>query len=224
MLNEIDFLSERARVELERGEVDEAIWILEDVARRFPDSAATYRRLGMARLRRRNYLDARAAYRRALELDPDMVDAHHGLGSVLCGMGEVREGLEHFFRAVALAPDNAAVHNDIGSAFVSLGNPVEGRKSFQHAATLRPEWPVPLHNEALLCIRFRRRDEAMELMQRAMAIGASLPIVHLDLSMQLLAKCEFVEGWREYEWRWPAEGKPAHRPELVVPMGRVAAR
>lgn len=217
-LDEVECLSEPARLAFERGEVDEAIWILEDVALRYPDSTATQRRLGVALFRRRRYLDARAAYRRALELDSGLVDAHHGLGLVLCKMKEMQQGLDHLRRAAELDPQNASVQNDLGGSLMALNRLDEAQVALARAAELRPDWAPPLHNEALLYLRLGERDLAMEVMRRAAAAGTPLPLLQLDLALQLLAQGEFREGWREYEWRWPSGGKPLHREDLVVPL------
>lgn len=210
--------SERARLQLARGEVDEAISILEDITLEVPDSAITYVHLGIALRSRANLIDARNAFRKAIELQPGLVDAHHGLGSVLLTMGSLEEALRHLHDAAELDPHNAAVQNEMGNALVSLRRTEEATAAFERAASLRTDWSVPWHNMAVIALHDGDRERAIELLRRSTAIGSPSSTSHLELGMQLLIRGEFHEGWREYEWRWRNGGKPPQKPELLVPV------
>lgn len=56
---------------------------------------------------------ARTLYRRALELDPEFVEAHYNLGLVLGESGEIDQALEHLRRTVELKPDFAQAHSSL---------------------------------------------------------------------------------------------------------------
>lgn len=213
----VEQLFERARAEFRRGDLDEAVAIFDDAVRRAPDLAAAHLRRGIALRFARRYAEACDAFRTAIALDPELATAHHGLGSALLVMGRAEDAFEHLDRACELDPDNADIRNETGCALLSLARRDEAAGEFERAAALRPDWPVPLKNLAVIALRNGRRDAALELTERARAIGASLPIVHADRGMHLLAEGEFSEGWRGYEWRWP-DGKPPHRSDLVVPV------
>jgi len=49
--------------------------------------------------------DAIAAYRKALELRPNLVAAHNNLGNLLRMKGEWAEAKQHLLRALELQPD-----------------------------------------------------------------------------------------------------------------------
>src|SRR5438105_5879280 len=50
--------------------------------------------------------EARDAYRRALELDPDLADAWVNLGRLLHETGDPRAAAQHYRKAIELCPDN----------------------------------------------------------------------------------------------------------------------
>src|SRR5205823_5987843 len=70
--------------------------------------------------------EARGAYRRALELDPDHADAHVNLGRLLVEAGRAEEAETHFRAAVADHPGHA-------TAWFNLGIALEARRRLNDA-------------------------------------------------------------------------------------------
>ncbi|MEO6192598.1 MAG: tetratricopeptide repeat protein, partial [Thermoanaerobaculia bacterium] len=58
--------------------------------------------------------EAMAAYRRALELDPDLADAHVNLGRLLHERGEIVEAERHYRLALAARPDDTTAAYNLG--------------------------------------------------------------------------------------------------------------
>jgi tetratricopeptide (TPR) repeat protein len=63
----------------------------------------------------RTFSEAIAAYRQALELDPDFADAHCNLGTVLYNQGRRVESRACFERALGLAPDHLEAHFNLAN-------------------------------------------------------------------------------------------------------------
>jgi TolB-like protein len=59
---------------------------------------------GFVLFRKRNYSESESAYRQALELNPNLVLAHAGLGNVLAQLGNVDSAIAHGERALRLCP------------------------------------------------------------------------------------------------------------------------
>jgi hypothetical protein len=74
------------------GRSDEARGLFEALARGLPNDARSQYQLGTHYRRARLYEQAEAAYRRALDLDPDHPGVRADLGTVLMAMGRLREG------------------------------------------------------------------------------------------------------------------------------------
>lgn len=60
-------------------------------------------------------------YSRALELRPDLVDAHIGLAKVLTAMGQSGEAVPHLLEAIRLDPENDVAHYRLAQAYRKLG-------------------------------------------------------------------------------------------------------
>src|SRR5689334_5004503 len=69
---------------------------------------------GAAALSRGDEQAARDAFTRALQADPEHVDAHTYLGVLADRAGDLKEAEKHFATAAAFAPFNASVRNNYG--------------------------------------------------------------------------------------------------------------
>jgi adenylate cyclase len=81
---------------------------------------------------------AKAAATRALELDPELGEAHASLGMMLSDEFDRTGALEHYRRAIALRPDYATAHHWYAMALSDLGRADEARKEIEHALRLDP--------------------------------------------------------------------------------------
>lgn len=65
--------------------------------------------------------DARKAYAKAIDLQPDHADAHVNLGRLLHGTDDARAAVEHYRRALEAAPGHAIAAFNLGFALEDLG-------------------------------------------------------------------------------------------------------
>lgn len=94
---------------------------------------------------------ARAAVTRALELDPDLAEAHAALGTIRFFFEWDWAGAEiEFRRALELNPGSQAVHEEYGDVLVAMGRLDEGLASTREAARLDPLSVGPVHNQAII--------------------------------------------------------------------------
>ena len=87
-----------------QGRLDEAVTVLNTAAERTPLHPSIYYDLGFIRQLQSRWDDAIRAYKRALDLRPDMVDAHRNLAEVYGKKKMFREGVEEYRQAMLLDP------------------------------------------------------------------------------------------------------------------------
>jgi tetratricopeptide (TPR) repeat protein len=80
--------------------------------------------------------EAMAAYRRALELDPDLADAHVNLGRLLHERGETAEAERHYRLALATRPDDTTAAYNLGVVLQDLGRLREAADAYVAALDL----------------------------------------------------------------------------------------
>jgi tetratricopeptide (TPR) repeat protein len=114
-------------------------------------------------------VEAFAAYRRALAIDPENRDAPMNIGNLLFNGGEVDEAAFWYRRAVAADPRSAPKRFSLGRALLLLDSVGEGLDEVRAATQLEPAWPVPW---ALLAWALATEpDEAMRDSTEAVRAG-----------------------------------------------------
>jgi len=98
----------------EQGDTDRAEAMLTSIVNRRPDFALARLRLAEI-LWSKEDASAESHLRAILEHDPNVAEAHHTLGLVLCAADRAPEAQQHFRRASELEPDNEIFRQTIDS-------------------------------------------------------------------------------------------------------------
>jgi tetratricopeptide (TPR) repeat protein len=83
---------------------------------------------------------ALAGYRRALEIDPDLVPAIINLANIHYSRNEIAEAQALYERAIALDPEVFEAHFNLGNIFHDLGRFSEARSCYRDALHLNPTY------------------------------------------------------------------------------------
>jgi tetratricopeptide (TPR) repeat protein len=97
--------------------------------------------------------DAVAAYRRAIELNPDASGALVNLGTIAFRMRKLKEAAEYYARAMQADPQYPLAHFNLGNLHDEQGNFESARKHYLEAIRLNPRYADAYFNLALLCER-----------------------------------------------------------------------
>jgi len=104
--------------------------------------------------------EAIEAYRRVLERDPGVADAHVNLGRLYHLSGERGRAEAHYRDAVRLAPDDPIPHFNLGVLMEEQGRREEAALAYRQAVSRDPEFADAHCNLGLLLESLGRRQEA----------------------------------------------------------------
>ena len=104
---------------------------------------------------------ARDAYEKALELDPDHASSHVNLGRLLHEAGEPAAAEPHYRRALEVRSDDPTAAYNLGVALEDLGKLPEALLAYQKAVRLEPDNADAHFNAASLAERLGRDAEAV---------------------------------------------------------------
>jgi tetratricopeptide (TPR) repeat protein len=85
------------------------------------------------------FKEAAEAYRQAIAVSPDFVDAWCNLGMAYAQLGKYEEALTSFQEAIKLKPDLAQAYAGQAITYKSLGKDKEAAASLEHLRTLDPK-------------------------------------------------------------------------------------
>jgi len=96
---------ERARQSMSQGEYDRAEGICRHVLQYYPQDLGAFQLLGQINLERKESRVARDHFRRVLEIDPENISAHWGMGIAYQHEGNTEQTIAEFEQALEIKPD-----------------------------------------------------------------------------------------------------------------------
>lgn len=184
----------------ERADVDSALAMYERATEVDPQYALAFAQAGKANvwMHRLNYdatearlRRARAAIDRALELDPDLPEAHISLALYYYwGQWDFERAIEELSRARALQPDNAWVHLQIGNIRRRQGEWAAAISNYERARDLDPRFHIIRFNIAEVYYITREYEQARRYVGQALALAPD----YLDGYVEQAAMAILAEG------------------------------
>ncbi|RLE20606.1 MAG: hypothetical protein DRJ65_17850 [Acidobacteria bacterium] len=136
-----------------------------------PESAATHFNLGLAYTDVSKMTSAEKAYRRAVEIKPDLVQAWVNLAGVLLLQWRFDESIEAGQKAVELDGELPLVHFNLGQAYLYQGDSEALVRCNRRVLELEPDHPAGNYFLAVGLLAQNNGKEARFYMDRAARLG-----------------------------------------------------
>lgn len=178
---------------LELGKPDEAVEAFRKAIKEQPHDAELQRALAEAQ----RQLETEAAVqgaRRAVELDPDNVDVHLALASVLYVAGRQREAEEALRNVVRLAPDNTDALFDLGNTLINQREHGKAAPIYRQVLERCPDHIGALVNLAACLIELHDLNGAEHYYRRVLKLDPERIAVMRDLGFVLNSLGRLDEG------------------------------
>jgi Flp pilus assembly protein TadD/peroxiredoxin len=153
---------------MDQGLEAAAVVAFERAAQANPNASILYR-LGTLLAKSGEPGRARAAYERALALQPDLAEALNDLGALQAQAGDLDGAVARFRAALAATPDYPDALNNLGYALLVMGRGDEARPLYERAIALQPDFPEALNNMGLLLGRAGDLDGAERYFRDALS-------------------------------------------------------
>lgn len=157
----------------------EAELVFGGIVERFADSPAAYCGLGVAQRLQGKLVEAEAAFRRALELNPRHHESWFALAQMLIEQRRWSDALAAFDRCVQLEPDDVVSLLQLAKAAIELDAMDRARQALSRVRRLEPENPDALIQLGVLAARERRFDQAVEFAESALKLDGAHGEAHL---------------------------------------------
>ncbi len=179
-----------------RERFDEAAEVYGQAIERIPSPGASdwslYYFRGIAYERTKQWPQAEADFRKALELSPDQPLVLNYLGYSWVDQGmNLDEGIEMIRKAVELRPNDGYIVDSLGWAHYRLGEYDEAVTELERAVSLRPEDPVIHDHLGDAYWKTGRKLEAQFQWRHARDFGAEGP--ELELILKKIAEERLIE-------------------------------
>ncbi len=132
--------------------------------------------------------EAERAYRQALSLKGDYVEALGNLGNVLREQGELDAACVTYRQVLTMNPGHPEGYNNLGVVLKEQGKRDEARDAYQRAVALNPENAEAHYNLGVILFEDERLDEATARFEQAVAIKPRYAKAHHHLGLARLWK------------------------------------
>ena len=202
-----------------RGQLDEAIALYEEAARKNPAHAETRYRLGTAREAQGQDQEAAQAYRDAIHADPNYAPAYSALNALVKNSGQ---RVATWRRIAEAHPDAARANYHLGEALEDAGHTSDALRHLERAAELDPEDPAVLTRLGAALVRAGRYADAIASLRGALLRNPAIAKARQLLVRALVETGQYDSAWHEVE-ECAERGVPLHRvlvERLVKESGR----
>jgi tetratricopeptide (TPR) repeat protein len=141
----------------------------------------------------------RMAAMKAVELSPNLADAHYALGQVKFSDWEWAEAEREFKLSIELNPNLAKAYSGLQGYLVVMGRYDEAIAAAQRSVELDPVDYVAATRLSIAFHRVRRYDEAIETAKRVIEIEPNFFFAHTALADAYTAKGMYKEAIAEYQ-------------------------
>lgn len=160
------------------------------------------------------YAEAKKSVLKALELDPELAEAHASLAAIKAGDDWDLEGaLEEFAHAVRLKPNYATAHQWYAEHLVCAGREDQAVAEARRALELDPISLVINTSAGLVLSQARRYDEAVVQFQKTLEIDRNFAMAHGLLGVAYQSRGEFEAAIEEQRQSAVLGGEPAEAAE-----------
>lgn len=140
--------------------------------------------------------EARAAYLRAIEIDPSHAQALYMLGGIALNESDTATAIDFLHRAIAAAPDNADYSFSLGTILANIGRPEDAIPCFEEAIRLKPNVAEWYRHLAVMMHAVGKHAEGLAASLRVTELNPTDAQAFLDLgnTLQKLGKLKDAEA------------------------------
>ncbi len=184
-----------------RDMLDDAMASYKKALKISPDYAEAHNNLANV-LRKQGELDEAAEhYEKALSLKPDYAEAYNNLGNLLREKCMIDEAIAHYKKAISLKPDYAEAYFNLGILYKNRNMLPEAIECYEKAVSLKSDYVNAYFNLGTLYESMNLLDKAVELYNKALVYKPDYADAHWNISLIMLKRGDFVNGWKRYKWR-----------------------
>ena len=163
-----------------------------------PEFAPAHNQLGIYCFHKNDLGQAETCFKKAIQLDFGLIEAHFNLGSLFQSMGRMQEALPHFKEVVTANPEDWETYNRMGMCCIALKAKENAEAFFSESLRLRPDFLDPLVSLTALYMEQGRLPEAGALLKEGLKAHPGIPQLHFTLGLVLKTQEQFEDALGEF--------------------------
>lgn len=149
------------------------------------DAIACYN-VGVILQNQSNIQSAIDYYKKAIHLNPELVEAYNNVGGIYKMNGQLDDALKYYLRALHIKPDVADVNNNIGVILQTQQNFKEAIQFFNQALSLEPANATIYYNLGLIFEQQKKLSEAATYHRKAFFLDPQFVLAYWSSQMAVI--------------------------------------
>jgi len=180
-------------------------------------TAALYEMQGETFASQRDYEKSEIAFKKALELNPNMAGTYLSLAKIYTSRGKTGEAIIQFQKLIEKQPKLVQAHLALGAIYEAEGKEKEAQRTYEKALEISPDFAPAANNLAwLLLLQDQDPDRALKLAKIAKAQLPDDPNIADTLGLALIATGQYPEAISELR---NATEKAPQNPTILYHLG-----
>ncbi|NES79827.1 MULTISPECIES: tetratricopeptide repeat protein [unclassified Okeania] len=160
--------------------------------------AKIYFSLGKALAKKREWKEAIAAYRQAIEREQNFADAYHFLGDALVETGDQTEAINVYKKAVEINPELWEVYHKLGNLLPEIGELEEAIINYHKSIELKSDFCWSYNNLGDVLVKLEKWEEAVSAYRRAIELNPDFAWTYDNLGDVLVKLGNWEEAIATY--------------------------
>lgn len=186
----------RANTYLESGNLDAAYPYLKSAVEINPDYAEGYNHLGIFFSRNKNYMEALNNFKKALQCDFTLVEAHYNIASLYMERKEYDMALPHFKEVVMANPEDYETYHLMGFCCSHCNMETEAESFLTESHRLNRDYIPSAIELSKILIKKGNNAKAKNILLCLLMNNQSIPEIHFLLGVIYKTQKKYVKAMR----------------------------
>jgi len=187
-----------------------AIQAYKDAVRINPKFDKAVNNIGVILYQQKKYQQAIDIFKIALKINPKYTELYSNIGACFNKLKKYDEAINNLDKAIASNSKNAGAYTNLGNVYNKLHEYKKASKLHEKAIQLEPNGYNAYSNVGTSYKNLGFTTKAINSYKKAIELKPDFENAHFDLATIYLAKGDFKNGWKEYEWRFKKEEMRGH--------------
>jgi tetratricopeptide (TPR) repeat protein len=144
--------------------------------------AATWNENGLLYSAQNNYNDAIDSFNRAIEQDPQFIEAYNNRGFAYFKLNNYQEAIKDYNKAIELNPKYTAAYNNRSLAYRRIEDYQQALKDANKAIELDPKLALSYYNRGIANRKLDKYEQAVINFKKAIELNMQYALAHNDLA------------------------------------------
>lgn len=192
------------------GDNNKAIIAYKNAVRINPNFAKAVNNIGVVLYKQKKYDQSAEIFQIALNVDPNYIEVYSNMGAALNKAKRYDESIKALETAIKKMPNHSGAYTNLGNVYNKLYEYKKAAKYHEKSIELDPIGYNAYSNVGTSYKNLGFTKKAIDSYKRACELKPDFENAHFDLSTVYLSIGDFVNGLKEYEWRFQKEEMKSH--------------